>query len=171
MIVRRIHHLEDEPEGLRWIPGALLNHYWLNQPHWIREEGNFSEEDDGNLISFVLYVGPEPVRLEYRIYRNKAEFESKFPLFAQQGDFVLLDVLTEDPHGGLVPDGLDVFSLAEKAVGSPAIYYLSAYPRKVLSDSRIQNALPEGHLLLKPVDANAVVQVLVRHFRLEDLQR
>ena len=168
MIIRRIHHLEDEPEGLRWIPGTLLNYYWLNHPQWVRDEGEFSEEEEGQLISFALYAGSERVKVEYRIYRNKTEFERNFLTFAQKGDFVLLDVLTEDPNGGLVPDGLDVFPLAEKAVGSAAIYYLSAYTNKVLSDPRMQNALPEGHLLLKPVDANAVVQILVKHFRLED---
>ena len=30
--VRTIHHFEDEPEKMCWIPGTLLNAYWADHP-------------------------------------------------------------------------------------------------------------------------------------------
>lgn len=101
-----IHHYEDEPELLRWIPSVLLNRFWSRFPDWIRNEGNFAEHDD-NRTTFELTLNGQTHLIEYRLYNGVKEFERHFTKLRAQ-DVALIDVM----EGGINAHGLHVYAKA-----------------------------------------------------------
>ncbi len=150
MNVRSIHHFEDEPEFIKWIPGALLNLYWRLHPEWIVDQANFQEEDE-HLTSFELKVNGTPWKIQYRFYTDVAEFKAKFE--ASDKDVALIDLM----NAGQFP-GLEVYEMASEALGQPSVYFLTAFPGEV----QTRNPLPAEFVLSKPVDVAELVALLVR---------
>lgn len=153
MIVRTIHHFEDEPELVRWIPGTLLNLYWRRNPHWIEDEGRFEERDD-HLTTFQLNVNGTVWSIEYRVYTDVAAFEARFDEHAKEHDVALIDLM----NAGQELPGLEVYQKAIQRLGKPAVYFLTAFPGEV----KKRGLLPDEYVLPKPVDVAEVASLLMR---------
>jgi hypothetical protein len=165
MTTRRIHHFEDEPYTMSWVPEAVLNSYWTEHPDWIQDDASYCVEPDGRSVRFVLHPKPgEPVAIEYRVYATKEEFAADFDRLARTGDVLLLDVMTIDPNGRINPSGLDLLEKARLKLSLESIYFVTGYPRELFSNSSqaALRRLPQGHILAKPVDAGALVHELVK---------
>lgn len=152
MNVRTIHHFEDEPELVHWVPGTLLNLYWRRHPDWIVEDGRFNDEDD-RLTTFELHVDSSDWKVEYRLYQSPSEFAETFDEHAKPGDVVLVDLFDASMR---VPLGVDVYKAAIGALGESAIYFLTAFPQRVQEFLSV----PEAQVLAKPIDAKELTNLL-----------
>lgn len=150
MIVRTIHHFEDEPELVRFIPGSLLNHFWRRHPEWIVEEGRFQELEDGRLTTFDLEVRGTPCTVAYRIYPTIQAFESDFFRYAKVGDIALVDLMDAVQQ----PAGLHVYKRAVKILGEGAVYFLTAFP------GQARRAGNKIQVLVKPVEVTELTRIL-----------
>ena len=110
MKTRRIHHFEDEPDTMSWVPDALLNYYWAECPGWIEGDASYQVDPEGRFVRFILNPKPgAPVVIEYRVYATRGEFDAYFYQLVQGEDVLLLDVMTIDPASGKTnPSGLDL---------------------------------------------------------------
>ena len=164
---RTIHHFEDEPELVQWIPGALLNRYWLEHPDWVRDNGEFHEDDEHQIVTFVVHPSnDEAVMIEYRVYRTRAEFDL-FGEIARADDIVLVDIMGESPEDGTFePYGLQVAALAERTVGRGSVFFLTAFPHRLLRDAELDAA----RIIAKPPDADALMSLLVTHLALDGVR-
>jgi hypothetical protein len=159
MTLRSIHHFEDEPELVRWIPGVLLKRYWLDNPDWTVDGGNYEEAEDEVLIRFRLR-SVQPATIEYRVYRTEEEFRSQFDRRAKPGDVVLLDIMSESPvDGSQVPFGLAAYDLAVQAVGEKNVCFLTAFPQQLVRKG--------VRVVEKPPDADALITLIVSILRIE----
>lgn len=150
MIVRTIHHFEDEPELVKWIPGALLNSYWKQHPEWIVNEGNFAEQDD-RLTSFELHVNTMAWKIEYRLYTDLDDFNARF--HGVLADIALIDLM----NAGEFP-GLEVYEKAAAVLGTSAVYFLTAFPGVV----KARGQFLDEFVLSKPVDVADLAALLIR---------
>lgn len=150
MNLRSIHHFEDEPEFVKWIPGALLNYYWRHHPSWIENEASFTEEDE-HLTSFSLRVNGTEWRIQYRLYTDLEDFNTRFK--GEQNDVALIDLM----NAGEYP-GVEVYQTAIAALGSESVYFLTAFPGAV--KEKVQ--LSDDYVFPKPVDVAELVSLLIR---------
>ncbi len=153
MNVRTIHHFDDEPELVKWIPGSLLNLYWSRHPDWVTEEGQFIEHDD-HLTTFELNVVGTSWLIEYRLYRDVAVFDEVFPNQAKERDVALVDLMDASQQ---LP-GLDVYRKAAERLGKLAVYFLTAFPGEV----KRRRLLEDEYVLPKPVDVAELASLLFR---------
>ena len=72
-----IHHFEDEPETMHWLPGALLNRYIVEKPEWIKEGGSYSEKDDESEVNFQLNPPSGKINIKYKVYNEKKTFKKE----------------------------------------------------------------------------------------------
>jgi hypothetical protein len=150
MPIHTIHHYEDQPELLRWIPGNLFNRFWSLHPDWIKGGGSFQEKQKW-LTTFALLVDGQEHVIEYRLYKSFQNFEDYFSGAAKSGDIALADVMDKDAQ----PRGLEVYRRMVETLGSSAaVYLLTAFPKEV------KISVPVGHILPKPVDASMVAELL-----------
>jgi hypothetical protein len=158
-----IHHFEDQPENMSWIPGTLLNAYWAAHPEWIKGDGNYQAKEDGSIVSFQLHPTlDESVTIRYRVYDSKGVFEDLYePL---RGDIVLLDVMREQPTGGFEPEGLDQLRDLLKRDEGVAIYVVTAYPGKIPKEmyERLNR-----RVFTKPMDIDAFIAELISTLKVE----
>ena len=151
MNVRTIHHFEDEPELVKWIPGTLLNLYWRDHPDWITHEGNFVEHDE-RLTTFQLNPNGTLWTLRYQIYTDQHEFRGNFK--GEPSDIVLVDLM----NAGATP-GFQVYQEAVQALGPAYVYFLTAFPGEVKAQ---YNTLSDDYVLSKPVDVPDLTRLLIR---------
>lgn len=144
--IHTIHHYEDEPALLRWIPGVLFNRFWSRFPSWIRNDGNYQE--DVGLTSFELHVNGDTHLVEYRLYNGEAEFKNMFK--PGQSDVALIDVMDNGR-----PLGLQVYTEVVKTLHAEAVYLLTSFPDKVNLN------VPSGHILPKPIDVTELAELLI----------
>jgi hypothetical protein len=150
MPIHTIHHYEDQPEMLRWIPSTLLNQFWMQHPEWIQGEGYFT--DGQELTTFKLFVDGEEHLIEFRRYQNLQYFNDEFPKNAKPGDIALVDLM----ENGTDPRGMEAYRWIVEALGSDdAVYLLTAFPKEVTI------SVPAGHILSKPVHAVTLANLLI----------
>lgn len=148
-----IHHFEDEPELLRWIPSVLFNRYWSRFHDWVRNEGNFQEQEGSS--TFELHVGGEVHIVEYRVYTSLSEFEQNFRPKAQ--DVALIDVMESGE-----PRGLDVYQRVIKTLDADAVYLVTSFPNTVTIP------IPPRHILPKPLDVTELADLLIDRLAIGD---
>lgn len=144
--VHTIHHFEDEPELLRWIPGVLFNRYWSRFQDWVLNEGNFQEHEGAT--TFELQVGGDVHVVEYRVYTSLAEFEQNFRPKTQ--DVALIDVMASGE-----PRGLDVYQKVIQTLDADAVYLVTSFP------SAVTITVSPRHILPKPLDVTELADLLI----------
>jgi len=164
-VVRRIHHFEDEPQYVDWIPTCLFNRYMLEHPEWFGDGAHCERRPKDRCVAFTLSELSPPVTIEYRSYVDRDEFRERFPKLCLVGDILLLDVYVRSSRG-LRADGLmDAYEIARKKIGEDgSIYFMTAYP-SILSE-KLPAEAHMGKTFPKPTDANEIVDLLVKHFDL-----
>lgn len=154
--VRRVHHFDDEPELIRWIPNTLYRRYRRHHRDWIVAP-NFEERDDRT--TFTLHPhGPEtqPWKIEYRFYSTTKDFDEHFEEQSQRGDFALMDLMVFNAERQMVPEGQSRFEKARAALGKERVYFLTAYPLE------LKQATPdEAYLIFKPPNAQRIVDLII----------
>jgi hypothetical protein len=150
MQTHTIHHYEDQPELIRWIPGGLLNRFCTLHPEWIRDEGAFEESE--KVTTFKLFVDGEEHVVEYRIYQSLETFKTDFEGMGRPGDIALADLMNKDAQ----PVGKEVYFFMTERLGSPdAVYVLTAFPDQVTF------GVSASHIVPKPVNARALADLLI----------
>lgn len=157
MIHRTIHHFEDEPELVRWIPSALLNRYWLNHPEWIVDEGKYAEDDEQLVTTFELAPSGKRCVITYRLYRTFADFDERFTTAVQADDVALVDLM--GAASAREPIGLRVYEAAVAALGSESVFFLTAFPRELTT------FIEDARVITKPPDASQLIDLLVEKLR------
>jgi hypothetical protein len=155
-----IYHFDDEPETIDWIPDSLFNHYRLERPSWVEGEGS-SEEDEEQVTTFKFNLNTPKQRITicYLIHRLPYTFEREFRPNPQ--DIVILDLIVERPGGGIEAKGLDFLDQACKHMKVDRIYIMTAFPGVIQKERpELFQGWPDGHLIIKPADAGALVQIL-----------
>lgn len=150
MIKHTIHHYEDEPELLKWIPGVLFNSYCLHYHDCVKDGGNYREhEDETRSTTFELTVDGQRHLVEYRVYNGIDEFREQFR--PAPGDLALIDLM----EGGVEPVGREAYQMAVDALGPDApVYVLTAF-------AGAADDVPKERVLSKPIDDIALVDILV----------
>lgn len=148
--VHTIHHYEDEPELLRWIPGVLFNRFWSRFPQWVQDEGAYEEHDETR-TTFALEQDATKHVIEYRLYKRLDDFNRQFAENAKVADVALIDVMDK----GNRPNGLAVYRDVVKKLRPQNVYLLTSFP------STVTISVPEGHILAKPVDATTLADLLI----------
>ncbi len=154
--VRRIHHFDDEPELIRWIPSTLYLRYRRRHRDWIRQP-EFTESQDGTVTTFTLHPTGVPWRIEYRFYRKTEEFDEIFPQLAVAGDFAFMDLMGFTPERRMVPQGRSRYEVAAGVLGKQSVYFMTAFPQ----DEALKADIDERYLIHKPPDAQAVVDLII----------
>jgi hypothetical protein len=156
MMIKTIHHFEDEPELLHWIPGTLLNRYQSVRPRWVSDGGQF-KEDEG-VTSFVIDPGTGQYTVRYRVYERAEEFRKACDEdVIVPGDVVLLDVMDSN----LIPAGFELHACAAQKVSYTNAFFLTAFPLVA-----INHQIPEAMVISKPPDMNALIDLLVERLGL-----
>ena len=161
--IRRIHHFDDEPELIRWIPNTLYRRYRRHYRDWIVAP-DFSESDNGTTTRFMLHPhGPNGVswQLEYRFYRTTEDFDTNFRRLADVGDFALMDLMIFNSDRQMVPHGRTRFDKAREVLGEDHVYFLTAYPLE------LKPSIDDRYLIYKPPNAQRIVDLLIRNLRFE----
>jgi hypothetical protein len=153
VITHTIHHYEDEPEMLRWVPGVLLNRYWSRFPQWIADEGRYKDHPDGR-TTFELHVNGSVHEIEYRIYKDLSEFNRDF--HGKHSDVALIDVMDK----GNQPLGLQVYQTVIGVLDKSSVFLLTSFP------SLVNIEVLDGHVLSKPIDATELADHLMSTLRI-----
>ncbi len=153
-----IHHFEDEPELVEWLPGLMLDRIWMDHPEWIRDNGRYSEDPSAGIAEFALVTSGEELVIRHRVYSTKLSFDRD--CHPQRGDLVLVDVMTIAKDGALTPEGLSLFQTAKGVVGLDGVYFITAYPGRIPVE--VLRELHPEHVVSKPVDASALCDQLLR---------
>jgi hypothetical protein len=153
-----IHHFDDEPDTVDWIPDSLFNYYRLTHPSWTALSNFKSPEDEAaEQVSWSFSLSsPQPVIVKYHIYRRPKVFNENFR--PESEDIAFLDVITEMDDGTLEPTGLDFYELACKKLSPERVYILSGFPGTIREKL---HRLPIDHLIIKPPDASDIISILV----------
>ena len=154
--IRTIHHFEDEPELVRWIPGSLLNLYWRRHPEWVANDGRYLEQDP-QLTTFELNIGARRWQIEYRLYHDPEEFEEKLKEHAKPGDVALIDLMDAKQ----LPVGRKAFEIATAMLGEASVYFFTAFPKDMPADMKTDRVLP------KPIDVTELVGLLAEKLAIE----
>jgi signal transduction histidine kinase len=158
--VRTVHHLDDEPATVQWIGPALRDDLSLRYPQWQLSD----VVREGETSRFTVRTGKGEIAIVHRIYATLEEFRECLPQHAGAGDMVLIDVMTEDENGVLVPHGVEAHELAEQCVAAENVYFLTGYPRGLLAGVV---PVPPERVLSKPVDIDAFLKAITRSLRID----
>jgi len=155
-----IHHLEDQPELMSWIPGSLLNWVLVDRPEWT-DGADLVEDEEGN-VCFRIAPNGDGCDVVYRVYESAELFQSRFPKTATAGDLVLLDVMVDSVEGGVRPHDPTVYECAIRAVGAAAVWVITAYRQGI--PPQLTQQLSGHNILDKPVDVGTFIQRVARAF-------
>lgn len=162
-LVRTIHHLEDEPEAVLWIPKLLRNYYWLTHRGWVRPEQISVDDPDGGIYvaTFKLYPAEPGITIRHRIYRTGDLFRSQCQ--PVDGDIILLDVMKQKPNGDFIAEGLPLLDQFENRKGV-TVFVVTGYPLRIPDELR--NRLKE-RLVVKPMDMVSFTRQLANRLGIE----
>lgn len=158
--VRTVHHLDDEPATVQWIGPALRDDLSLRYPQWTLSD----VVREGETSRFSVRTAKGEIAIVHRIYATLEEFREVLPQQAAADDVVLIDVMTEDENGVLVPHGAEAHELAEQCVAAENVYFLTGYPRGLLAGVV---PVPAERVLSKPVDIDAFLKTISRSLRMD----
>jgi hypothetical protein len=151
-----IHHFEDEPENVVWIPKVLRNYYDRTHPDWIVPrpiEIDDSTDDDHYIATFFLRPtdATNETAIQYHVYRTKELFRDCSPA---EGDLIILDIMNQNPDGDFTPDGLELLERFERLEGI-TVLILTGYPHRIPEEKR--NMLGE-RLIVKPPAVDSFIE-------------
>ena len=153
--VRTVHHLDDEPEFVKWIPQFLRDRIYLTHRSW-----SVSEVVPGDHTATFEISGPEGgTRVDYRIYTTLDAFLTDFVPAAAKDDFVFLDAMIDDQGQELLPEGAKAYPVAAEHVGEDRAWFVTAFPFELLN---LGGKVRRDRILTKPVDGTALANRLMQ---------
>jgi len=152
-----VHHLDDEPELIRWIPSVLMNRLLLRQ---LASVDVSSFVDLKRETTFVIQTQAKPIRLRYKFHTGLASLKRGIRTTARFRQVLIADLMLPGSKGRFANDGLDALRLAGRAIPRARRFVLTAFPQAITPEVR-RLVLPKL-VFSKPPDVSTFIDEIIR---------
>jgi hypothetical protein len=152
-----IHHIEDEPELVRWIP-AVLHHRFFSMGA-AGTENEYCESAE-QVVFGLIRQGVES-QIVYRWHRSVHDFEMSLLRSRHARQIVIADMMIESDGGAFANWGWQALRLVVPYVHRDRRFILSAYPRAITGP--VRRLVDPSNVFFKGDDPDKLISRLVRH--------
>jgi hypothetical protein len=154
---RTIHHVEDEPEEVLWMCGALENRYGLDHPEWLVPDSY--DDSDTLQLSFRLNIDGAEWTIRHCVYESADAFQERFRSTVSKGDIAIVDLMFTGPDGEF--GGFGVYHQAVECLGAGRVLILTGYPIEAKD-------IDPARVIVKPPDMTNLLSSIVELLSFKD---
>lgn len=154
-----IHHVEDEPEDVLWLSGALENRLALDGYALTFDD---SEHQEPSSFSFAVTLPPNIVRVHHRLYATPDDLATALTLYSPSRELLITDMMfgNEERYAN---DGLAALRLVAARIPRDRRFVLTAYPQSLTPAA--MSLVDSKNVFAKPPDIARFVTALLTPIR------
>ena len=152
-----VHHVDDEPDHIRWIPGAIMNRLLLTGMGSVDTNSFYESENE---TSFVINTIASEVRLRYMFHVELAALKRALKASVAHRQVLIADLMLPSADGRFANDGLDALRLVGRAIPRARRFVLTAYPKAITR--QVRRLVTPQSVFRKPVDVTVFVDAIIQ---------
>jgi TIR domain len=154
-----VHHIDDEPAHIRWIPGAIMNRLLLTNYGSV-DASSFAES--AKETSFVIHIAAKQIRVRYLFHVGLASLKRRLKDTATCRQLLVADLMLPSGQGRFANDGLDALRIARGVIPRTRRFVLTGYPQAITP--QVQRLVLPMSVFHKPADVPIFVDAIIQAF-------